>query len=175
MQVRIVLHNIRSTYNVGAILRTAEEFGVEQVVLSGYTPRWHDPQLLPHLREKIDRAIEKTALGAENLIDIYSSHDIMNDLRQWKEGGWQIIGLENNISKTQQKPKIFTLNNPKLRLRERVVLILGEEVGGIDYLLHDIIDLFIEIPMCGKKESFNVSVATGIALYGLNYRPKYML
>lgn len=87
MQVRIVLHNIRSTYNVGAILRTAEGFGVEQVVLSGYTPRWHDPQLLPHLREKIDRAIEKTALGAENLIDIYSSHDIMNDLRQWKEGG----------------------------------------------------------------------------------------
>lgn len=59
MQVRIVLHNIRSTYNVGAILRTAEGFGVEQVVLSGYTPRWHDPQLLPHLREKIDRAIEK--------------------------------------------------------------------------------------------------------------------
>ena len=55
----------------------------------------------------------------------------------------------------------------KANLSDKVVLILGEEVHGIDYSLHDIIDLFLEIPMFGKKESFNVSVAAGIAIYGI--------
>ena len=53
------------------------------------------------------------------------------------------------------------------KLSDRVVLVLGEEVNGIDYSLYDIIDLFVEIPMRGQKESFNVSVAAGIAMYGI--------
>ncbi|MDO5480658.1 MAG: TrmH family RNA methyltransferase, partial [Candidatus Saccharibacteria bacterium] len=68
MEVVLILHNIRSCYNVGAILRTAEGFGVSSVILSGYTPRIHDPKLLPHLREKLDKEIHKTALGAEDLV-----------------------------------------------------------------------------------------------------------
>ncbi len=165
MEMIVVLDNIRSTYNVGAILRTAEGFGVDKVVLSGYTPRVHDANLLPHLRDKLDREIHKTALGAEDLVKIYASDDIISDLSKWREQGWQIIGLENNI----EKVPIFALNDPKLKdnLTDKVVLILGEEVNGIDYSLYDIIDLFVEIPMKGKKESFNVSVAAGIALYGL--------
>ena len=164
-EIVLVLHNIRSTYNVGAILRTAEGFGVKRVVLSGYTPRVHDPNLLPHLRDKLDREIHKTALGAEELVDIYSSGDIISDLRKWQKQGWQILGLENNI----QKSNLIMLNDPGLkeRLSDRVILVLGEEVNGIDYSLHDIIDLFIEIPMCGQKESFNVSVAAGVAVWGI--------
>ena len=164
-EIVLVLHNIRSTYNVGAILRTAEGFGVSQVVLSGYTPRVHDANLLPHLRDKLDREIHKTALGAEELVNIYSSGDIISDLRKWQEQGWQILGLENNIQKTN----LIMLNDPRLkeRLSDRVILVLGEEVNGIDYSLHDIIDLFIEIPMRGQKESFNVSVAAGVAVWGI--------
>ena len=165
MKMILVLDNIRSTYNVGAILRTAEGFGVEKVILSGYTPRVHDTNLLPHLREKLDKEIHKTALGAEDMLDVYSSGDIMADLKDLKKQGWQVVGLENNI----EKVTIFALNSSKLKgeLSDKVILVLGEEVKGIDYSLYDIIDLFVEIPMKGQKESFNVSVAAGIAMYGI--------
>ena len=163
MKITLVLDNIRSCYNVGAILRTAEGFGVDKVILSGYTPRVHDQNVLPHLRAKLDKEIHKTALGAEDLLDIYSSHDIKTDLKKYQKSGWQIIGLENNISDKRLKK----LSDPNLKLAEKIVLVLGEEVNGIDNSLHDIFDLFLEIPMYGQKESFNVSVATGIALYGI--------
>lgn len=161
----LVLDNIRSCYNVGAILRSAEGFGVKRVILSGYTPRVHDATLLPHLREKLDHEIHKTALGAEEMLDIYSCDDIISELESLKEQGWQVVGLENNI----ESSKLIKLNDKRLgeRLTDKVVLVLGEEVNGIDYSLHDIIDLFVEIPMRGQKESFNVSVAAGIALYGI--------
>lgn len=170
MEMIVVLDNIRSTYNVGAILRTAEGLGVDKVILSGYTPRVHDVNLLPHLRDKLDREIHKTALGAEDMLEIYSSGDIISDISKWREQGWQIVGLENNI----ENVPIYALNDPKLKekLTDKTVLILGEEVNGIDYSLHDIIDLFIEIPMKGQKESFNVSVAAGIALYELMNQEK---
>lgn len=165
MELILVLDNIRSTYNVGAILRSAEGFGVNKVILSGYTPRVNDKELLPHLREKLNKEIHKTALGAEEMLDIYSSHDIISDLKNLKEQGYQILGLENNI----QEKNLIKLNDPGLKnqLKSKAVLILGEEVNGIKNSLYDIIDLFLEIPMKGKKESFNVSVATGIALYGI--------
>ena len=165
MKLILSLNNIRSCYNVGAILRTAEGFGVSQVILSGYTPRIHDTNLLPHLRDKLDREIHKTALGAEDMLDIYSSGDIISELKKLRSDGWQIVGLENNISNVP----LFALNDPALKSspKDKVVLVLGEEVSGIDNSLYDIIDLFVEIPMRGQKESFNVSVAAGIAIYGI--------
>ena len=165
MKIILVLDNIRSCYNVGAILRTAEGFGVEKVILSGYTPRVHDTNLLPHLRDKLDREIHKTALGAEDMLDIYSCGDIISELRRLKDEEWQVVGLENNI----ESNKLVKLSDSSLgtRLEDKVVLVLGEEVNGIDYSLHDIIDLFVEIPMKGQKESFNVSVAAGICMYAL--------
>ena len=164
-EIILVLDNIRSTYNVGAILRTAEGFGVSKVILSGYTPRVHDESLLPHLRDKLDHEIHKTALGAEDMLEIYSSGDIFKELEKLKKTGWQIVGLENNI----ENVSIYRLNTLefKQKLAEKVVLILGEEVNGIDNSLYELIDLFVEIPMKGKKESFNVSVAAGIAMYGM--------
>ncbi len=166
MKMILVLDNIRSCYNVGAILRTAEGFGVSRVVLSGYTPRAHDKNLLPHLRDKLDREIHKTALGAEDMLDIYSSDDIIIDLNKLREQGWKVVGLENNID----SPNLYKLDDNRLGsiVGDKVVLVLGEEVHGIDYSLHDIIDLFVEIPMRGQKESFNVSVAAGIAMYRLS-------
>ena len=160
----VVLHNIRSCYNVGAILRTCEGFGVLKVILSGYTPRVGDKNLLPHLREKLDHEIHKTALGAEEMLDTYACDDIFSELKKLHERGWQIVGLENNIDK-----KLYQLGSDELKsvLSDKVVLVLGEEVCGIDNSLYGIIDLFVEIPMCGKKESFNVSVAAGIAMYGI--------
>ena len=163
-QIILVMHNIRSCYNVGAILRTAEGFGVFKVILSGYTPRVHDANLLPHLRAKLDNEIHKTALGAEDMLDIYACDDIKTEVKQLKKEGWQIVGLENNI-----EYKTYLLGSEELheKLSDKVVLILGEEVNGIDNSLHELIDLFMEIPMRGQKESFNVSVATGIALFGI--------
>ena len=165
MKMILALDNIRSTYNVGAILRTADGFGVSKVILSGYTPRVHDKNLLPHLRAKLDHEIHKTALGAEDMLDIYACDDIKTELKNLHEQGWQIVGLENNI----ENVTLLKLNDPSLKevLKENVILVLGEEVNGIDNSLHDIIDLFIEIPMCGQKESFNVSVAAGNAMYQL--------
>ena len=167
MEIILAFHDIRSTYNVGAILRTAEGFGVKKAIFSGYTPTPHDQNLLPHLRAKLDKEIAKTALGAENLISIYPSSDIKSELKNYQKQGYQIVGLENNL----QNPKLIQITDPKIKskLRDKIVLLLGEEVHGIDYSLHDIIDLFLEIPMHGQKESFNVSVAAGIALYGIIY------
>ena len=165
MEVILVLHNIRSCYNVGAILRTGEGFGVTKVVLSGYTPRVHDKNLLPHLREKLDKEIHKTALGAEEMLDIQESEDIIATVNELRADGWQVVGLENNID----SGKLYDLNDAKLSdvLGRKVVLVLGEEVNGIEPRLRDEIEVFVQIPMRGKKESFNVSVATGIALYGI--------
>ena len=165
MEITVVLDNIRSTYNVGAILRTAEGFGASQVILSGYTPRVHDAKLLPHLRAKLDKEIHKTALGAEDMLDIISSDDIVAALTDLKAAGWQIVGLENNID----DGRLVKLNSPELKdkLSSKVVLILGEEVHGIKPELYDLIDTFLEIPMRGQKESFNVSVAAGIAMYAI--------
>ena len=161
----VVLHNIRSCYNVGAILRTCEGFGALKVILSGYTPRVHDNNLLPHLREKLDKEIHKTALGAEEMLDIYSCGDIISEVKKLKEDGWQVVGLENNIDAVP----LYKMGSAEFSqaLTSKIVLILGEEVSGIDNSLYDIIDLFAEIPMKGKKESFNVSVAAGIAMYDI--------
>ncbi|MBQ3280732.1 TrmH family RNA methyltransferase [Candidatus Saccharibacteria bacterium] len=164
MEVVLVLHNIRSCYNVGAILRSAEGFGVSSVILSGYTPRPHDKNLLPHLREKLDKEIHKTALGAEDMLKTEVAEDLQALLSDLKSQNYQIVGLENNI-----KQDVCQINDPGLRkkLGQKIVLILGEEVNGIPEELYDLIDLFVEIPMKGQKESFNVSVAAGIALYAI--------
>ena len=164
MEIVLVLHNIRSCYNVGAILRTAEGFGLKKVILSGYTPRVHDSALLPHLREKLDKEIHKTALGAEDLIKTIPVDDIKTEILKYRTEGYQIIGLENNINKD-----ICQISDPRLRekLGDKIVLVLGEEVNGIPEELYNLMNLFIEIPMRGKKESFNVSVASAIAIYAI--------
>lgn len=172
-EIIVIAHNIRSTHNVGAIFRTCEGFGVQRLILSGYTP-YPDLALqptppycayqpeetaradlrLPHIREKITRQIHKTALGAEALV----SFDYQPELDLDQFAGYRIVALEQastSVTISQYQPP------------DKLVLLLGEEVHGIPAETLTLVDDIIEIPMYGQKESFNVSVATGIALYAL--------
>ena len=172
-EIIVIAHNIRSTHNVGAIFRTCEGFGVQRLILSGYTP-YPDLALqptppycayqpeetaradlrLPHIREKITRQIHKTALGAEALVPF--DYQPALDLEQF--AGYRIVALEQastSVNLSQYQPP------------SKLVLLLGEEVHGIPADTLALVDDIIEIPMQGQKESFNVSVATGIALYAL--------
>jgi len=164
MKLRLVLHNIRSIYNVGAILRTAEGMGVERVVFSGYTPRYEDQRRLPHLRAKLNRQIAKAALGAEKMVAQEPAEDLSEWLERMKAKNWTIVGLENNLAPDEEARKVLLGTQS---LGEQVVLILGEEVNGIPAEVRQSCEYFLEIPMVGQKESFNVSVAAGIALWGL--------
>lgn len=155
-EIIVIAHNIRSTHNVGSIFRTCEGFGVSRIILSGYTPY---PQLpvdtrLPHIATKLTSQIHKTALGAEEMVPF--EYQEYPDLQSLKDAGYTIVGLE-------QDGRSVML--PDYKSPEKIALLLGEEVEGITSDLRDQCDDLIEIPMQGQKESFNVSVATGIALY----------
>ncbi len=169
-----ILHNIRSTYNVGSILRTADGFGVKSAILSGYTPRYNDGALLPHLREKLNHQIGKTALGAEQYLNLETTESIEQTLKDLRAKGYRILGLENNLSDPRKielsltdfaKVRSALISNEK---DAKFALLLGEEVAGIDKSLYGFIDFFLEIPMKGQKESFNVSIATAICLFYLS-------
>lgn len=166
MEIILVLHNIRSVYNVGAILRTAEGAGVRRVIFSGYTPvPLPASKALPHIAEKETAAIHKTALGAERMLKLEYAEDVVLKLLELKKAGFPALGLENNIS----GGNVFDITaDPPLP--ERAALVLGEEVAGIPDDVRAVIDEFLTIPMRGRKESFNVSVAAGIALYELLLR-----
>lgn len=169
MEVLPVLHNIRSTYNVGAILRTAEGLGINRVGVSGYTPRFNDEKLLPHLRAKLDRQIAKSALGAEKMVTQEEIADLASWLKRQKIDGWTIMGLENNLAPAETERRIL-LNELDARTTggreiEKIILVLGEEVEGIPAPIREECDWFLEIPMKGRKESFNVSIAAAIALW----------
>lgn len=155
----VIAHNIRSTYNVGSIFRTCEGFGVEKLILSGYTPYplVKNDSRLPHIKEKITRQIHKTALGAEQLIS-FAYHETL-DLDHLDLAGYRLVALE-------QAPSSISLRD--YRPPQNIALLIGEEVHGITTELLAQVSDIIEIPMRGQKESFNVSVATGIALYELS-------
>jgi tRNA G18 (ribose-2'-O)-methylase SpoU len=157
-EIIVIAHNIRSTHNVGAIFRTCEGFGVQKIILSGYTPypTLENDNRLPHIAEKLTSQIHKTALGAELLVPFEYQEE--PKLQLLKEAGYRIVGLE------QDERSILL---PNYSPTEKMVLLLGEEVHGIDISLMKQCDDLVEIPMHGKKESYNVSVATGIALYAI--------
>lgn len=159
-EIVLIAHNIRSTHNVGALFRTAEGFGVSKIIISGYTPH---PTLkkdarLPHISDKLTAQIHKTALGAETMVP-FEYHEIP-PLHTLRDAGYRIVGLEQD-----KRSSIL----PGYDTPENVALLIGEEVNGIEAHLRDQCDDLIEIPMNGTKESFNVSVATGIALYALRF------
>lgn len=156
----VIGHNLRSTQNVGAILRSCDGFGVEAFWATGYTPypTLAGDQRLPHERDKLTRQIAKTALGAEQTVSIRHEEDPLAVVAAYKQQGCQIVALE-------QTPTAVLL--PDYRPPQKLVLVLGEEVHGVPPELLAACDTALEIPMHGHKESFNVSVAAGIALYAL--------
>lgn len=157
-EIIVIAHNIRSILNVGSIFRTSEGFGVSRIILSGYTPypTIADDSRLPHISSALSKKIHKTALGAEMLVPFeYISEPPLKELQS---NGYIIVGLEQDNS---------AIPISEFRPPEKLALLIGEEVEGIRVQLREQCDVLIEIPMQGKKESFNVSVATGIALYRL--------
>lgn len=158
-EIIVIAHNIRSTHNVGAIFRTAEGLGISKILLTGYTPYPTLPAdtRLPHISLKLTNQIHKTALGAEAIVPFEYSDAL--DLAVLKQAGYRIVALEQ----ADRSIDITTYTSP-----EKIALLLGEEVEGINDELLAQCDDILEIPMVGQKESFNVSVAAGIAMYQLS-------
>ncbi len=156
----LLAHNIRSTHNVGAFFRTCDGFGVSKIIFSGYTPypTINGDTRLPHFADKLTRQIHKTALGAETMVP-FERYD-EPPITALKAEGYKLIALE-------QSDRSIMLN--EYQTPDKVVLMLGNEIDGVYPEFLDQCDAIIEIPMRGSKESFNVSVAAGIALYGLFY------
>jgi len=151
-EMTLVLHNIRSAHNVGAMLRTADGAGVKKVYLCGYTPVPTDR----FGRKRKD--IAKVALGAEESIAWEYVADARVLLTQLKENDVQVMAVEQSGRSVPYTE--FAVKKP-------IALVLGPEVEGIEEEVLGLCDTIIEIPMYGKKESLNVSVAAGVVLYEL--------
>jgi len=148
--IRVLLHNIRSAHNVGSIFRTADAVGVSHVYLSGYTPCPLDRFGRPV------KEVAKTALGAEKVIpwEYYkTSIDLVGRL---KREGFRVVGIEQDRRATDYK---------SYQAPEKLLVLVGNEVRGLSPALRRTCDVLLEIPMRGGKESLNVSVAFGIALF----------
>ena len=150
--VRVLLHNIRSTHNVGSIFRTADAAGVSHIYISGYTP-----SPLDQFNRK-QKDIAKTALGAEDLVAWSKAGTVKTLIAQLKIEGFLVVALEQSKKSVDYK---------KVGLGERVLIVVGNEVKGMSPELLKLADVVAEIPMKGEKESLNVSVAFGVALYRL--------
>lgn len=160
MRLAVIAHNVRSTHNVGSIFRTCDGFGVDHLFLSGYTPypKTANDTRLPHIASKLTAQISKTALGAEKTVSFSYREDIKELIGQLKNEGYKVVALEQ--AENSQTLFDYQPNGD-------VALLLGEEVHGTPAELLQLCDEAVEIPMQGQKESFNVSVATGITLYAI--------
>lgn len=149
-EVYILLHNIRSVYNVGAIFRTADAIGATKIYVTGYTPTPVDRFGAP----RSDFA--KSALGSENTVAWEYSKTPGPILNRLKKEKVQIISVEQSMSSIDYK---------KVKLDSKTLVVFGNEVAGISKAILDKSDVIAEIPMRGKKESLNVSVSAGIILF----------
>lgn len=161
-RIILVAHDIRSTHNVGSLLRTADGLGVEMVYLSGYTPypSHAGDTRLPHLSRKIHDQIHKTALGAEATQAWQHTESLQHTLSTLRTEGFVIVGLEQSDG---------SIPLPKYSPPEKIAVLLGNEVAGIDPQIIQQLDKVIEIPMFGTKESFNVTIAASMLLYHLRF------
>ncbi|MBU1146552.1 TrmH family RNA methyltransferase [Patescibacteria group bacterium] len=149
----VILHNIRSTHNVGSIFRTADAAGCEKIYLCGITPTPTDR--FGRANEKI----AKVALGAENWVKWEKISRTTAILDKLKKEGYKIFAIE-------QSKKSIPYNKLKIK-NFKVALILGAEVDGLPPAVLRRADKILEIPMRGKKESLNVVVAFGIVVFNL--------
>lgn len=149
----LVLHNIRSAHNVGSMFRTADAAGVGRIILSGYTPGPTDP------RGKERRDFVKVSLGAETFVPYSRTKQLSTVLKKLKAEGYTVVAVEqskNAVSVFDYRPK-----------SKKLAVVMGNEVRGINKQNLKYCDTVVEIPMQGKKESLNVAVACGIALFTL--------
>ena len=141
----VILHNIRSSYNVGSIFRSSDALGISKVYLGGYTPN----------PEK-DQSICKTALGAEKYVPWETVWHTQKLITKLAQQGFTIVALEQSRKSVDLKDYMPTFP---------MALLVGNEVRGLSPSMLAHADHIVEISMSGKKESLNVSVAFGIAGY----------
>lgn len=146
----LILDNVRSVYNVGAIFRTAVGLGLNHVYLCGITPT-------PNHKN-----FTKTSLGAENFIIWEKSLNCVEQCKSLKKIGYQLFSIESTAE------SISLLNIKKNNLGDnKIAIIVGNEITGIDPKVISLSDLVISIPISGINKSFNVTTALGIALFHL--------
>ena len=145
-----ILNNIRSVENVGAMFRTADAAGIDKIYLVGITPAPIDR----FGRKRNDLA--KSALGAEEFVPWEQVKNILPLIKKLKKEGFQIIAIEQDEKSVDYK---------KVKTKEKNAFIVGAEVEGIPKNVLSLCDVIAEISMKGKKESLNVSVSLGIALF----------
>lgn len=148
----LILHDIRSVENVGAMFRTADAAGIDKIYLTGYTPAPLDR----FGRKRGDLA--KSALGAEEFVPWESKKVLPALMRSLRRENFQIIAIEQDERSVDYK---------KVKLKNKNAFIVGTEVTGIPKNILKKCDVIAEIPMRGKKESLNVSVACGVVLFAV--------
>jgi len=156
-RVVVVLDNVRSLYNTGSILRTADASGVERVVLCGITPR-------PDQGGRQRRAIAKTALGAEASVPWEYEADSGTALARFKAEGYETAAVETSADAVT----LFEWTP-----RWPVCLVFGHERTGVSDELAPDVETVVRIPMLGQKHSLNVATAAGVVLYELVRRRLY--
>jgi 23S rRNA (guanosine2251-2'-O)-methyltransferase len=152
MERVLILNDIRSVINVGAIFRTADAVGVTKIYLTGYTP---GP--LDRFNRK-RRDFSKAALGSENSVKWERVEDVKECINRLQKEGFEVVALEQSENSIGYKD---------VEVKEKTSVIVGNEVSGVSKDVLDICDVIAEIPMVGEKESLNVSVATGVFLFRL--------
>ncbi|MBI4993717.1 TrmH family RNA methyltransferase [Candidatus Wolfebacteria bacterium] len=160
-----VLHNIRSLYNVGSIFRTADAVGISKIYLCGITPKPIDAFGKP--REQL----VKVSLGAEKYIEWEYCKSTPKLIDKLKKGGYKIFSIEQSKkSIPYYKIKKSAIYNGATTCgsNKKISLILGNEIKGLPQSILKKSDKIMEIPMRGKKESLNVSVAFGIVAFHLS-------
>jgi 23S rRNA (guanosine2251-2'-O)-methyltransferase len=157
-EIVLIAHNLRSCHNVGSLLRTAEGLGLTSVYLTGYTPYpiAQDDERMPHIREKVARRIHKTALGAEHSQAWQHIPNVNTVISSLKSQGYMLAAIE-------QSPTAIPLQT--FVAPEKIALLVGREVEGVEDEVLVAMDSILEIPMYGSKESFNVVQAAAMGMY----------
>lgn len=145
----IVLDNIRSGHNVGSVFRTSDAYRVEKIYLCGITCQ------PPH------SDITKTAIGATDSVDWEYQKDTMKCLSDLRQRGYELLAIE-------QTENSIDLEDLKPKKGDRIALVLGNEVKGVQQKVVDYCDQCIELQQFGTKHSLNVSVCAGISIYQIS-------
>ncbi|HYH75738.1 MAG TPA: TrmH family RNA methyltransferase [Candidatus Saccharimonadales bacterium] len=160
----LIAHNLRSIHNVGSLLRTAEGLGVSKVYLTGYTPypQHEGDSRMPHIATKISRQMNKTALDAEHMVpwEHYDSLDPV--LATLQADGFMVAAIEQADT---------AISLPDYQPPGKIALLVGREVEGVEPEVLALCDAIVEIPMFGRKESFNVVQAAAMGLYHCRFAP----
>jgi len=144
----VVLDNIRSLNNVGSVFRTADSFIIEAVYLCGITAK------PPH------KDIQKTALGAQDAVNWLYSENTIDAVQDLKKEGYSIVAVE-------QAENTISLDDFYPQKNQKIALVFGNEVQGVNQDVIDISNNCIEVPQFGTKHSLNISVCVGIVLWDL--------